>query len=208
MISWSLPVGRVAREANRQETEIASRLWAYQRTHGEAFIHRLRKGMVDQLNAAGYAAIAPQLSPANEICVRPKVGFSSCWSERHTAFVAGLGTFGIHGGLITSRGVAHRLGSVVTDAELTPTPRPYGDDPFAWCLRTSQGLCGACIKRCPAGSVGESVAERDKQACHQHTYERVRGEKGVAIYGWRGTYGCGLCQTGTPCEERNPTAEA
>ncbi len=25
-----------------------------------------------------------------------------------------------------------RLASVVTDAEIAPTPRPYGDDPFAW----------------------------------------------------------------------------
>jgi epoxyqueuosine reductase QueG len=119
------------------------------------------------------------------------------------AFVAGLGTFGISGGLITRRGIAHRLGSVVTSLALPPTRRPYGDDPFAWCLRSARGTCGVCIERCPAGSIGPGVRERDKGACAAHA-GRV-GREGRAIYGWDGVYGCGLCQTDVPCESRNPT---
>jgi epoxyqueuosine reductase QueG len=117
-----------------------------------------------------------------------------------------VGTFGLSGGLITSRGVAHRLGSVVTDAEMEPTPRTYGDDAFAWCLRTARGTCGACIRRCPTTSIGETVAERDKDACGTHGRENIAA-RADELYGWEGGYGCGLCQTAVPCEERNPTED-
>jgi len=207
VLCWCLPVSEYARRANRDASEIASRPWAYVRTFGEQLNDRLRRGLEQVLRDAGAAAIAPHTHPDHRPGRREDAGWSSCWSERHAAFVAGLGTFGISGGLITSRGVAHRLGSVVTDVELAPTPRPYGDDPFAWCLRAAKGTCGACIKRCPAGSVGEDTVGRDKDACFRWTYQRVRGDKGVEIYGWLGAYGCGLCQTAVPCEDRNPLAE-
>ena len=126
------------------------------------------------------------------------MGWSSCWSIRHVAFVAGLGTFGISGGLITRRGIAHRLGCVVTAAEIAPTPRAYGDDPFAWCLWTSRGTCGQCIQRCPAASVGQGHAQRDKLACREQN-RRIRLDS-KNLYGEEGLYGCGLCQTGVPCE--------
>jgi epoxyqueuosine reductase QueG len=170
-------------------------------------VTRMRHAMEQRLREAGFAAVAPHESPANEIAVRPGVGWSSRWSERHAAFVAGLGTFGLSGGLITRRGVAHRLGSVVTELKLPADHRAYGDAPFAWCLHHADGSCGACRARCPAGAIGTVVPKRDKQACFEWTYDRVRGEKGLAIYGWKGIYGCGLCQTGVPCEDRNPTEE-
>jgi epoxyqueuosine reductase len=207
VICWALPVAEVARETNRAQKQEPSRPWAYVRTFGEQFNTRLRHGMEGRLRELGYAALAPAVAPENKTDHYPGIGFACCWSERHVAFVAGLGTFGLSGGLITLRGVAQRFGSVVTDAEIDPTPRPYGDDPFAWCLRTAPNTCGACISRCPAGSVGETVEGRDKDACREHTYGRVipRAEE---LYGWKGAYGCGLCQTATPCESRNPTADS
>jgi len=119
------------------------------------------------------------------------------------AFVAGLGTFGLSGGLITARGIAHRLGSVVTEAQIQPTTRQYGNNPFAWCLRISQDTCGECIRRCPVGSVGKTVKARDKDACHRQI-RHVQGQ-GPKVFGFGGGYGCGLCQTGVPCEDHNPT---
>ena len=152
IISWCLPTAQVARKANAREKLVPSRPWAYVRTFGAKFVTRLRHGMQNKLHDLGYAAMAPGLAPQNEIHEHPGVGLSSCWSERHVAMVAGLGTFGVSGGLITIRGIAHRLGSVVTDAPIPHTPRPYGDDPFAWCLKTARGTCGACMRRCPSGS--------------------------------------------------------
>jgi epoxyqueuosine reductase len=207
IISWCLPISEVARVANRKETRIPARLWAYVRTFGEQFNTRLRHAAEERLRAQGYAAVAPHDSPQFTVEDRPGVGISSCWSERHTGFVAGLGTFGISGGLITEHGIAHRLGSVVTDAELPATERPYGDDPFAWCLKLVDGTCGACIGRCPAESIGETTDARDKRACGQHAYNHV-SKVGKELFGWEGGYGCGLCQTAVPCESQNPTNAA
>jgi epoxyqueuosine reductase QueG len=203
VVCWSLPVSSPARSTNRRETHVPSRAWAYVRTFGEELNSRMRHGMELRLRSLGFAAVAPAVVSQNTVAERPQVGISSCWSERHTAFVAGLGTFGLSGGLITRHGIAHRLGSVVTDAELPPTPRPYGDDPFAWCLRIAQGTCGVCISRCPVDSIGENVAARDKLACKRHYSGTIKAQC-ADVFGWEGTYGCGLCQTGVPCEDCNP----
>jgi epoxyqueuosine reductase QueG len=160
--------------------------------------------MEQRLRDMGYAAVAPAVVPENQLVQSPAVGLSSHWSERHAAFVAGLGTFGLSGGLITERGIAHRLGSVVTDAAISPTARPYGDDPFAWCLRKNDSTCGVCMARCPAGSIGATLHDRDKEACRSHAYNHI-STIGQAKFGWTGVYGCGLCQTAVPCEHRNPT---
>jgi len=204
VICWALPISERARLANRPQKEMPSRDWAYVRTFGNGMVARMARRMEGRLRAMGFAAVAPGVAPQNKVEERPRVSLSSCWSERHTAFVAGLGTFGLSGGLITARGIAHRLASVVTDADLPATPRPYGDDPFAWCLRSARDACGVCIGRCPSGSVRENVQERDKAACIRHVREVV-AKRGREEFGWEGTYGCGLCQTGTPCEHHNPT---
>jgi epoxyqueuosine reductase QueG len=205
VICWCLPVGETARKANREAVEFPSRAWAYARTMADRILSRMEQGLEQHLRVRGHAAIAPAGTPQDTVEPATGVRCSTRWSQRHVAFVAGLGTFGISGGLITVRGVAHRLGSVVTSAAIEPTARPYGDDPFAWCLRSSRGTCGACIARCPAGSIGQTVNDRNKQACSDHS-RRVR-QRGAELYGWDGTYGCGLCQTGVPCEFRNPTTD-
>ncbi len=205
VVCWSMPVARPAREANAGQGRFPHRLWAYVRTFGERINNALREGLATRLTDAGYPSVAPFLLDQCEVEARPGVGLAANWSERHAAFVAGLGTFGISGGLITERGIAHRLGSVVTSLQLTTTPRPYGDDPFAWCLRSARGTCGVCMERCPVGSVGGSVHERNKGACAAHG-ARIRREC-REDFGWQGIYGCGLCQTGVPCESRNPLAE-
>ena len=207
VICWCLPVSRPAREGNRARTDRPDRLWAYVRRFGEPFNDSLRRAVAEHLAASGRAAVAPTIAPQNQIIRRPVVGHSSNWSERHVAFVAGMGTFGLSGGLITRAGVAHRLGSVVTDLELPPTPRAYGDEPFAWCLHLTRGTCGACISRCPAKSIGRAVSERDRDACYRYSYEMI-ARQSMELYGFDGTTGCGLCQTRVPCEYRKPTTSS
>ena len=204
VICWSLPVAELPRRTNRAETLLPSRAWAYARMQADGIMLRMTRGLEEALRKLGHAAVGPAQSP--EVAKLASPHLSTCWSQRHVAFVAGLGTFGISGGLITVRGIAHRLGSVVTDAAIAPTPRPYGDDPFAWCLKSARNTCGACIKRCPVGSIGLSVHERNKDACANHR-ETVRAAAGDR-YGWKSNhYGCALCQTNVPCETCNPTAD-
>jgi epoxyqueuosine reductase len=43
-----------------------------------------------------------------------RYSYASSWSERHAAYAAGLGTFGLCDGLITARGKAVRFGSIIS----------------------------------------------------------------------------------------------
>ena len=112
--------------------------------------------------ASGCEAVAPTNHPSWERKVSERYGFASVWSERHAAYVAGLGTFGLCDGLITPAGKAMRCGSVVARIQIPPTERPYTDH-HAYCLHFSHGTCGKCIERCPAGAI--TRAGHDKKKC-------------------------------------------
>ena len=199
VLCWVLPVVAATRSSNRREKQYPSRAWARTRDLGEAFNVLLRRHLVEWLTARGFRAVAPQLAPVWQAVELPAFGPASNWSERHAAFAAGLGTFSLNDGLITARGIAHRLGSIVTDAPLPPTPRPYSDY-RGYCLRFVDGSCGACIGRCPVGALSD--AGHDKFICRDYVYGTVP-EAVAESYGIRAT-GCGLCQTGVPCEGRIP----
>jgi epoxyqueuosine reductase QueG len=115
--------------------------------------------------------------------------YSVNWSERHAAYAAGLGTFSMPGGIITKRGTAGRLGSIVTTMEITPTSRPY-EDIYEYCIQ-----CSKCVSRCPAGAVSEDM-KKDSVRCSAQL--NIPKEK-LAHY-----YGCGKCQTAVPCESVAP----
>jgi epoxyqueuosine reductase QueG len=129
------------------------------------------------------------------------VGFASTWSERHAAYAAGLGTFSLNDALITERGIAHRLGSVVTDAALPIRAGAAGALRGNCAFDSPQG-CGVCIGRCPVGAISERGHDKDR--CKAYTYGTVLEEVGEA-YGVA-VAGCGLCQTKVPCEARIPPA--
>lgn len=199
VIVWILPVKAETRAENAKETVRPAVSWAAMRSFGEQTNENIRRQFCRLLEEEGYHAAAPHLEQLKRGFDIVKMNFTSHWSERHVAFVAGLGTFGLSAGLITERGIAMRVGSVVTDLELPPTPRPYGDDPFAWCTR-----CGACARRCPAHAIGKTNAERDKPRCAAYIVNHVSPDRG-SRYGWYDlALGCGLCQTAVPCEFHRP----
>ena len=104
--------------------------------------------------------------------------------------MSGLGTFGLSTHLITRVGKAGRFGSIITTAEFEPTPRPYGEDPFAYCTR-----CGACTKRCPVDAL-TLEGGKDYQTCWVYMEEtKIR---------FKPRYGCGKCQLLVPCETGIP----
>ncbi len=195
VISWVLPVTQSTRESNRRENRWPSREWALTRNNGEALNGALRRHLVAFLEGRGHRAVAPQLSPVWQEFADTPVGIASTWSERHAAYAAGLGTFSLNDALITPRGIAHRLGSVITDLRLTPSGRPY-PGPRHNCLWYREGTCGACIGRCPVGAL--SREGHDKARCRDYVY----GEAPRAVAERYGvpSVGCGLCQTRVPCE--------
>ena len=115
--------------------------------------------------------------------------FTSNWSERHVAYVCGLGTFSLSKGLITERGVSGRFGSVVTDAPLPVTKRRY-TGLYDYCL-----MCGACVRNCPAQAISLEHGKSHHLCC---SYFDTLREK------YAPRFGCGKCQVNVPCERRIP----
>jgi hypothetical protein len=189
------------RASNRHAKRYPSRRWAYTRWYGEQFNRWLLAHVVRALGDAGYASVAPVLSPyfAADASRENPHAPSSNWSERHVAYVAGLGTFSLNDGLITERGIAHRCGSVVTTLALPASLRSASGH-LANCLHFATGNCMLCASRCPVGAI--SAQGHDKRRCLAYCYGelfKLNARYGVNVPG------CGLCQTGVPCEHRNPT---
>jgi epoxyqueuosine reductase len=198
VISWVLPQTEATKRDHRKETHFPSERWARSRIMGENVNDKLRSHVVDRLREQGVKAVAPMLSPLWRRETSPKYGYASTWSERHAAYAAGLGTFGLSDGLITPVGKAMRTGSVVADMYIEPSPRPYTDH-HAYCLFYSESTCGKCMERCPIGAI--TPEGHNKNLCSK--YVNMTHSYVPRQYGFDG-YGCGLCQTGVPCESGIP----
>jgi epoxyqueuosine reductase QueG len=199
VISYILPQTAATRRDQQLEITLPAERWARSRFHGEAFNCALRLHLAGQLTSAGYPAMAPERASSFDYRQSDRFGLASNWSERHTAWVAGLGTFGLSDGLITRVGKAVRFGSVVVRMALEATPRPYSGHQD-WCLWYARGTCGACIKRCPIDAITE--AGHDKPKCF-HYIRKVTAPYVQEKYG-TGATPCGLCQVKIPCEDRTP----
>jgi len=199
VICWILPVSRKARLSNRRREMEPSFRWSHTRTYGEQFNDRVREHVVSLLTDMGHVAVAPFLASTYET-VELEDGPASNWSERHAAYAAGLGTFSLSDGFITPAGIAMRCGSVITSLPLAPAGVSRADH-LSNCLYYVDGSCGICIDRCPAGAITGSG--HDKHKCRAYLNSDLSPLK--ERYGAE-VPGCGLCQTGVPCESRIPAA--
>lgn len=202
VISWVLPQTEHTRLAHRKAINLPSVEWSKARHYGEKVNENLRRYVVSLFKADEYQACAPVLLPQWSRTLSNKYGFASSWSERHTAHVCGLGTFGVSDGLITSAGKAIRVGSVVVRKRYTPTPRSY-ENHKEWCLFHSTGKCLVCARRCPAGAI--SKTGHDKIKCKEYIRNITAVHVEKKQLGFK-VNSCGLCQTKVPCESRNPLA--
>lgn len=205
VISIVLPINEKTRKSNRPQKEWPSKEWTLTRTFGdEVFIRGFIKHLESYLGKMGYRTVSPHYSEWFKISADAS-GITSNWSERHIAYAAGLGTFSINDAFITEKGIAVKLTSVVTELKLLPDTRSYKNHTEN-CLLCSKGICGACIKRCPVNAITKEG--HDKLKCYKYVY----GEESSKLAESRGASpkagsGCGLCQTGVPCEGRNPTIQ-
>lgn len=113
VISYVLPQTSITRADQRLEDRMPAERWARSRFHGEGFNCDLRLHLAETLTRAGYPSVAPERLPGFGYQHSERFGLASNWSERHAAFVAGHGTFGLSDGMITRWGKAVRFGSVV-----------------------------------------------------------------------------------------------
>ncbi|MCL2123028.1 MAG: 4Fe-4S ferredoxin [Desulfovibrionaceae bacterium] len=200
VLVWILPQTAATKRDNRREQTYPAERWARSRILGESKVNvGLRLFLAAELAKKGVQAAAPQILPQWGEHVSERYGYASAWSERHAAYVAGLGTFGLCDGLITPVGKAVRVGSLVVRHALPLSERPYTHH-REYCLYFQDGSCAACAKRCPVGSV--RAEGRDKPPCRRHLRESCAPHV-EHMWHLKG-YGCGLCQTGVPCESGIP----
>ena len=189
------------------------------RNYADDLARRILRESQAWLENQGYQAMIPMLSKGYHMVARqdPPRLYSN-WSERHTAFAAGLGSFSLHEAFISEKGCNIRLGSILTDAPFEVTPRK-SEDPYANCLFFAKGTCRVCEQRCPGGAIGENG--HDKLTClkflkgiEQEFNEKlgsvlkpdnknVNGQISITY-----PVGCAFCQFGTPCMDKNPMAKA
>lgn len=197
VISYFAPFSDYVVEGNRADNVVVGNGWLYARVEGQTFLTEMNHFLEKWFESQGVKALSPYASEdfkyvfeagSCEDIADKSLSFTSNWSERHVAFICGLGTFGLSKSLITRRGVAGRFGSVIVDAPLEVTPRPYSEV-YEYCT-----MCGACM-RCP----GEAITlEGGKSHTLCSAYVNTMREK------YAPRFGCGKCQVKVPCERCIP----
>lgn len=201
VITFFLPFTESVRESNRKCPTWPSAGWLHGRIEGQTFIGKLCLYLQTGLQNAGYKTLVPSMDKrfwSGTGANKPKPGtnnapptpFTSNWSERHAGFICGLGTFGLSKGIITPKGMAGRLGSVITELVLTPDARDYLD-PYEYCIK-----CGSCVDNCPVGAITIEDG-KDHTICSPFLDTTARK--------FKPRYGCGKCQVSVPCETCIPS---
>ncbi len=193
VISIFLPYSDRVLESNRADPLQPSMEWMFTRVDGQNHLLATGLAVAEALREEGWNAVVPQTDDRYVLKMRPSASqngaptLTSNWSERHVAYVSGLGTFGLSTCLITRAGSAGRLISVVTDWPCEPDVKDYRGY-LDYCSK-----CGACLKRCPAAAI-RGDCSKDIAKCSEYV------RKVSAPHSPR--YGCGKCQSAIPCERR------
>jgi len=180
VISVFMPFSKWITEDNKGG-DWPSEAWLNGRIEGQITVNQMTLALAEKIKEEGYEAVIPLFDPRFKA---NKSESTSNWSERHVAFAAGLGTFGLSRGIITELGMAGRFGSLVTSLRIEPTPRPYADL-LEYCVK-----CGACIRNCPVKAISVEKL-KDNKLCDIFLDETRLKEDPY--------YGCGKCQSGVPC---------
>ena len=191
VISFFLPFSREIKKSYDWKSNAPSLEWVSGRQNGEVFVNVVRRTLARFVEQGGGLAVVPNLEAHYKA-----VNMLPMWSERHVAFIAGVGTFGLQAGFLTAKGVAGRLGSVVTDLELVPTVRPY-TEVYEYCPWFTDGSCGVCIGRCPVKAIHEKG--KDHAICRTNGATNI----GPAYKEW-GYHSCGHCSIHLPCTNQIP----
>lgn len=196
VISYFLPFSAEIRSSNYGGPPTSVE-WLHARFLGEKFNQDVRKFLLGELEKLGGKAVVPAL---HDNYFADYDTFSSNWSERHIAYAAGLGSFGLNRGLITEKGLAGRFGSLITTLQFPVTSRS-GGGAFENCPYFTDESCSACVKRCPSGAI--KMDGKDKAACNQYTRVEDHLQELRLQFGYDHSV-CGKCQVNVPCEDRIP----
>ncbi|QQO10128.1 hypothetical protein [Breznakiella homolactica] len=187
IISYFLPFKEYIPKSNIAGAA-ASKEWALAYIHTNNVIVEINDRLVEAMEAGGYRGVK---SPGAHGYDKEKL--ISSWSQRHIAFIAGIGTFGINNMLITEYGCCGRLGSIVTDCKIPEQSAALPER----CIYKTTGRCGICRGRCVADAYPADTFDRFRcsTACKENGIRyKDLGDAGV----------CGKCLVGLPCSVKAP----
>ncbi len=187
VIAYFIPFHKDIAKSNVEGSE-SSRVWAIAYIETNQLIFDLNEYIKFELEKAGYKAV---INTKYQQFDRTRL--ISDWSQRHAAFVAGLGKFGLNNMFITQKGCAGRIGTIVTNMAFTPTKREEAE----YCLYKTKKICKKCVSRCVNGALTENDFDRHK--CHEMCVKnaKIHEEVGRAEI-------CGKCLVGVPCSFEIP----
>ena len=199
VISIALPFSDEIIESNKQR-DVPSKKWTLMGYSGKTFLSEFSDFITNILKEKGYDGVDPSSQEFFKITIDKNA--SSNWSQKHIAYVCGMGTFCLNGGFITEKGRAVLFLSFVTNLVIEPDDRNY-ENHTANCLYYQEENCKECIERCPVNALSENGI--DKLKCFDMAYgmKAKKRAKSLGIDSKHG-YGCGLCLVGVPCESENP----
>ena len=187
VVAFFIPFERFVAQSNI-EGMLVSREWAKAYVQTNELIAAVCQYMKGLIESEGHSVF---VTPPTHNFDRAKL--MSDWSQRHVAFAAGLGSFGLNNMLITRRGSCGRLGSFLTTLDLAPDGRMAAEA----CLHGAGRSCARCVERCVNGAL--SVRGFDRKRCYARCLEN-----GAAFKAMGKADVCGKCVVGLPCSFTNP----
>ena len=180
VISWFLPFEQDLAQSNL-DGRLSSERWA------DAYL--ATNDMAARINEELVSCIQNELGAAaaivNDAGMISQDNPRSRWSQRHVAYLAGHGTFGLNNMLISDAGSVGRYFSLATALDVEPDELVTRER----CLWKREGACGLCIRRCDAGAL--TVEGFDRFKCLERCLENMQKYPGADV--------CGKCTVELPC---------
>ena len=204
VVSYFIPFAPAVAKSNIAGDR-CSREWVYAYTETNSLIEELNRALETEL--AGLGIRCRGIMPTHDF---DRTTLTSRWSHRHAAYVAGLGTLGVHNLLITDLGCCGRLGSMIVGKEINPTKRPSSEH----CLYYHNRSCLRCVDRCSFGALGLRDTDRvrsdvdgkqfffDRYRCYEACLENAAAYRDMDLADI-----CGKCAVKVPCATANPVHE-
>ena len=209
VISVFLPFSDVVCKDNSTDINTFSYGWMHARNEGQNLLNAVGIRVKEEIESCGGVAVIPSLDGGFRYIMpdksRGETHADSVWSDRHAAYISGLGTFGLSTCLITKEGTAGRFISIVTDLKIEPTPRDYVGI-YEYCIK-----CGRCIKNCPVNAIYETAISKDRNIADDDLknislkdIQKCSDYVDLSEEMYYPRYGCGKCQVNVPCMDKRP----
>lgn len=187
VITYFIPFSNKIANSNI-EGKYSSHQWAKAYVETNQLITELNQHLKNELSERGYQASL--IAATNNF---DKERLLSDWSHRHAAYIAGLGTFGINNMLITEKGCAGRVGTLITDLKIEASERTEKER----CLNKAGFKCSKCVDRCVNGALQEDSFDRHQ--CYDLLLENDELHPESEL-----TDVCGKCSVDLPCSFISP----